>query len=98
MHQIFTYGSHIHHRHQQIYCLLVLKNTPPKSIDALQNNQAKIIEYLQNLAKSIEANVHQQKIAEEHLMTQDTIQRIGAAQTPVHREKKTLNRLAKLVF
>jgi hypothetical protein len=65
-----------------------VENSPPKSIEALQKNQAKITKHLEGLSNKMQRNLlrlmaHQREIAEELSMTRDTIQRMSAAQTPV---------------
>ena len=68
-----------------------VENSPPKSIQALEKNQAKIIKHLDDLSEKMQRNLkrlisHQLEMTEELSMTRDTIQRIRAAQQPVRRK------------
>jgi hypothetical protein len=68
-----------------------VENSPPKSIEALEKNQAKIIKELSALSNRAQRNLtkifaHQREKQEELAMTQDTIRRIRAAQVPVKRK------------
>ena len=65
--------------------------SPPKSVEALQKNQAKITKHLEDLSDKMQRNLtklmaHQREMAEELSMTRDTIQRMRAAQTPLRRK------------
>jgi hypothetical protein len=69
-----------------------IDNTPPKTIDALTRNQAKIMRDLDTLEELSERTkqklarvfTHQIEILEEQQMVQQTISRIRAAQAPQH--------------
>jgi hypothetical protein len=68
-----------------------VENSPPKPIEALEKNQAKIIKELSSLLDRAQRNLtkifaHQREKQEELAMTQDTIRRIRAAQVPVNRK------------
>ncbi|KAJ5151516.1 transposase [Penicillium canariense] len=65
--------------------------TPPKSIEALLKNQTKITKYLDTFLPKMQRDItkifdHQREKLEELHMTQDTIQRIRAAQEPLRRQ------------
>jgi hypothetical protein len=64
--------------------------TPPKSIKALEKDQAKIIKHLNTFLPKIQRDItkifdHQRSQLEELQMTQDTIARIRATQEPLQR-------------
>jgi hypothetical protein len=68
-----------------------VENSPPKSIEALCKNQAKVTKHLEDLSDKMQRNLsrlmaHQREMAEELSMTRDTIQRIRVAQAPVRRK------------
>jgi hypothetical protein len=65
--------------------------TPPKSIEALEKNQAKIIKHLNTLLPKTQRGLtkifdHQRSKLAELQMTQETIARIRAAQEPLQRK------------
>jgi hypothetical protein len=69
-----------------------IENSPPKSIDLLERNQAKIIKHLDTVDNKLKRNIsrvltHAKEAAEELEMTRDTIRRIRAAQQPIQRRK-----------
>jgi hypothetical protein len=68
-----------------------VENSPPNTIKALEKNQAKIIKHLDSLSQKAQRDltkifIHQREKLEELAMTQDTIQRIRAAQAPQRRQ------------
>ncbi|KAJ5483813.1 transposase [Penicillium diatomitis] len=71
-----------------------VENSPPKSIEALSKNQAKITKHLDKLDSNLgklKRNIcrvleHQKEMAEELDMTQDSIQRIRECQQPTRRQ------------
>ncbi|KAJ5102872.1 transcriptional regulator family: Centromere protein B DNA-binding region [Penicillium argentinense] len=68
-----------------------VENSPPKSVEALIKNQAKITKHLEGLSDKMQRNLtrmmaHQRGIAEELAMTQESIRRIREAQMPVRRK------------
>jgi hypothetical protein len=69
-----------------------VENTPPKSIEALEKNQAKISKYTASLSPKLQRDLKKvfehHRIAQENLsMANDTIRRIRAAQAPLQRPK-----------
>jgi hypothetical protein len=69
-----------------------VENTPPKSTEALQKNQAKLSKHADLLTPKLQRNLERvfrhNCIAVEHLtMANDTIKRIRAAQEPIQRPK-----------
>ena len=69
-----------------------VENTPPKSTEALQKNQAKLSKHAdlltQKLQRNLERIFHHNRIAVDHLaIANDTITRIRAAQGPIQRSK-----------
>lgn len=68
-----------------------IENSPPKSIEALEKNQAKIYKHLNSLSEKMQRDLtkifaHQREKFEELAMTQDTIRRIRSVQEPVRRQ------------
>jgi hypothetical protein len=69
-----------------------VENTPPKSTEALQKNQAKLSRHADLLTPKLQRNLerifHHNRIAVDHLsMANNTIARIRAAQEPIQRSK-----------
>ena len=69
-----------------------VENTPPKSTEALQKNQAKLSKHADLLTPKLQRNLkrifHHNRIAVDHLaMANDTIARIRATQEPIQRPK-----------
>jgi hypothetical protein len=67
-------------------------NSPPKSIEQLEKNQAKITKHLNKLDGKLKRNIHRvlahsKKVAEELQMTRDSIRRIQEAQQPTRRKQ-----------
>jgi hypothetical protein len=68
-----------------------VENSPLNTIKALEKNQAKIIKHIDSLSQKAQRDLtkiflHQREKLEELAMTQDTIQRIRAAQEPQRRQ------------
>jgi hypothetical protein len=77
-------------RHRQLSCLLASILPLPKSIEALEKNQAKIIKHLNTFLPKVQRDLtkifdHQRSKLAELQMTQDTITRIRATQEPLQR-------------
>jgi hypothetical protein len=69
-----------------------VENTPPKSIEALEKNQAKISKYTASLTPKLQRDLKKvfehQRIAQENLsMANDTITRFRTAQAPLQQPK-----------
>ena len=69
-----------------------IENTPPKSTEALQRNQEKLIKHANLLTPKLQRNLerifYHNRIAVDHLsIANDTITQIRAAQGPIQRSK-----------
>jgi hypothetical protein len=68
-----------------------VENTPPKSIEALERNQAKVLKHADSLALKTQRVLkklfeYQQRVFEDLSMTKETITRLRIFQEPLRRQ------------